>query len=151
MLLSGLLKLTGPGPGKIKIADSASLCGKARCIEVACEVYLHVKGWSLARVTHIDVECPEMNSILKPGEGVYVRAAFRNCTLRIFLRRRIYLPSLGIVVNEIRVRSDLFSTLENRSSWAYLGGKVGGVFVGFRKEIITELEKVAKSMGVEPR
>ena len=51
--------MSGPGPGK-------KLIGKAN-------VYIHEKGKSGASVTHIDIELPELNDILKPGEGTYVQ------------------------------------------------------------------------------
>ncbi|MBX4212280.1 hypothetical protein KW787_02385 [Candidatus Pacearchaeota archaeon] len=50
--------MSGPGEGKIKL-------GKA-------DVYLHLKGKSGASVTHIDVELPELNKIIKEGENTYV-------------------------------------------------------------------------------
>ncbi len=53
-------KMTGPGYGKKKL-------GKA-------EVYIHEKGKSLARVTHIDIELEELNKIIKPGEATYCQA-----------------------------------------------------------------------------
>ena len=51
--------MSGPGDGK-------KLIGKAN-------VYIHEKGKSGASVTHIDIELPELNDILKPGEGTYVQ------------------------------------------------------------------------------
>ncbi|MBI2630467.1 hypothetical protein HYW76_05180 [Candidatus Pacearchaeota archaeon] len=51
--------MTGPGEGKIKI-------GKA-------DVYIHLKGKSNARVTHVDIELDELNKIIKPGEASYVQ------------------------------------------------------------------------------
>ena len=51
--------MSGPGEGKIKL-------GKA-------DVYLHLKGKSNARVTHIDIELDELNKIIKPGEASYVQ------------------------------------------------------------------------------
>ena len=51
--------MSGPGEGK-------KLIGKA-------DVYIHEKGKSGASVTHIDIELPELNDILKPGEGTYVQ------------------------------------------------------------------------------
>lgn len=51
--------MTGPGEGKIKL-------GKA-------EVYIHEKGKSNARVTHIDIELDELNKIINPGEASYVQ------------------------------------------------------------------------------
>ncbi|RMD65546.1 hypothetical protein D6817_05820 [Candidatus Pacearchaeota archaeon] len=50
--------MSGPGEGKIKI-------GKA-------DVYIHLKGKSRALITHVDVELPELNEIIKPGENTYV-------------------------------------------------------------------------------
>ena len=51
--------MSGPGYGK-------KLLGKA-------DVYIHEKGKSLARVTHIDIELPELNDIIKPNESSYVQ------------------------------------------------------------------------------
>ncbi|MBI2452224.1 hypothetical protein HYV50_04070 [Candidatus Pacearchaeota archaeon] len=50
--------MSGPGEGKIKL-------GKA-------DVYIHLKGKSRATITHIDIELPELNEIIKPGENTYV-------------------------------------------------------------------------------
>jgi hypothetical protein len=50
--------MTGKGEGK-------KLIGKAN-------VYIHEKGKSNARITHIDIELDELNKIIKPGENSYV-------------------------------------------------------------------------------
>jgi hypothetical protein len=52
--------MSGPCEGKI-------LLGKAN-------VYLHEKGKSNARITHIDIELDELNMIIEPGEATYVQA-----------------------------------------------------------------------------
>lgn len=52
--------MSGPGEGKIKL-------GKA-------DVYIHLKGKSRARITHVDIELDELNKIIKPGENSYVGA-----------------------------------------------------------------------------
>ncbi len=57
-ILKEKTKMSGPGQGKIKL-------GKA-------DVYLHVKGKSRARVTHIDIELAELNKIIKDKEASYV-------------------------------------------------------------------------------
>lgn len=51
--------MSGPGEGK-------KFIGKA-------DVYIHEKGKSLARITHIDIELPELNEIIKPKESSYVQ------------------------------------------------------------------------------
>lgn len=76
--------MTGPGEGKI-------LLGKA-------DVYLHVKGKSRARITHIDIELPKLNKIIKPNEASYV------------------------------------------------AGKLGGVFIGLKREMLTRAEGIIKKL-----
>jgi len=49
--------MSGPGEGKIKL-------GKA-------DVYIHLKGKSLARITHVDIELDELNKIIKDKEATY--------------------------------------------------------------------------------
>ena len=49
--------MSGAGEGKIKL-------GKA-------DVYLHVKGKSNARITHVDIELDELNKIIKDREATY--------------------------------------------------------------------------------
>jgi len=51
--------MSGPGEGK-------KLIGKAN-------VYIHEKGKSGATVTHIDIELPELNDIIKPKEATFVQ------------------------------------------------------------------------------
>jgi hypothetical protein len=50
--------MSGPSLGKKKLGTAT--------------VYLHEKGKSGASVTHIDIELPELNDIIKPGENSYV-------------------------------------------------------------------------------
>lgn len=51
--------MSGPGPGKIKLGTA--------------EVYIHLKGYSNARITHIDIELDELNKIIESGEATYVQ------------------------------------------------------------------------------
>jgi len=50
--------MTGKGEGK-------KFIGKA-------DVYIHEKGKSNARITHVDIELDALNKIIKPGENSYV-------------------------------------------------------------------------------
>ena len=52
--------MTGAGEGK-------KLIGRAN-------VYIHEKGKSNARITHVDIELDELNKIMKPKENSYVQA-----------------------------------------------------------------------------
>jgi hypothetical protein len=52
--------MSGAGFGK-------KLIGKAN-------VYVHEKGKSNARITHVDIELDSLNKIILPGEASYVQA-----------------------------------------------------------------------------
>ena len=51
--------MSGEAEGKIKIGEA--------------DVYIHVKGKSNARITHVDIELDELNKIIEPGEASYVQ------------------------------------------------------------------------------
>lgn len=76
--------MSGPGEGKIQLKDA--------------KVYIHVKGKSRARITHIDVEHPLLNKIIKPKEATYA------------------------------------------------AGKIGGFFVGLKKEMLERADRLIKRL-----
>ncbi len=49
--------MSGPGYGKHEIKD--------------VKVYIHEKGKSMARITHIDIESDVLSRIIKPKEATY--------------------------------------------------------------------------------
>ena len=49
--------MTGPAEGKHIVKN--------------VKVYIHEKGKAGARITHIDIESPEIAKIIKPGEATY--------------------------------------------------------------------------------
>ena len=71
--------MSGPGEGKIELKGA--------------KVYIHEKGKGSARITHIDVEHPALNEIIKDKEATYA------------------------------------------------AGKIGGFFIGLKKEMINRAEK----------
>ena len=54
----GCRRMTGPGEGKIELRK--------------IKVYIHEKGKSRARITHIDIE-GDIGKIIKPGEVTFVK------------------------------------------------------------------------------
>ncbi len=50
--------MSGPGEGKKKIKVNA---------------YIHEKGKSMARITHIDIESESISKIIKEGETTFVK------------------------------------------------------------------------------
>lgn len=59
------IKMTGPAEGKIEIKGA--------------KVYIHVKGKSNARITHIDIESPAINKIIKDKEATYCAGKAGGC------------------------------------------------------------------------
>ena len=57
--------MTGPGAGK-KLLRGA-------------KVYIHEKGKSYATVTHLDIEHPDINKIIKPKEATYAAGKHGGC------------------------------------------------------------------------
>ena len=43
------------------------------------KVYIHEKGKAKARITHIDIESPELAKIIKPGEATYCAGKEGGC------------------------------------------------------------------------
>jgi len=74
--------MSGPGIGKYILKGA--------------KVYIHEKGKSLARITHIDIEHPDIEKIIKSKEATYC------------------------------------------------AGKIGGCFIGLKKEMIKRAEKLIK-------
>jgi len=141
--------LTGPGPGKIPIDAVVEIVvgGRNEVLEDAV-VYLHIRGWSRAFVTHLDVESPRLNEVVaRPRQGFYAKWRYLPLGLVVECLR-------GIVPCTLRIRNRSFfdHVLKlGEEGWCFVGGKVGGVFIGFRKEIIVRLEDVARRFwGIEP-
>ena len=65
--------MSGPGEGKIEFKGA--------------RVFIHEKGKSMARITHIDVEHPELNKIIKEKEATY--AAGKNGGFFVGLKKEM--------------------------------------------------------------
>ncbi len=141
--------MTGPGPGKIKLDAKVLIMVGSKEFRVNADTYLHIRGWSRAFVTHLDLESNELNSLIaKPKSGFYARAMYRLRRLRVLAERAIK-PCI-IIIEECNVLPKVFN--EGTTTWVFVGGKVGGVFIGFRREFIRRFETVAKELfGIEPR
>ncbi len=118
--------------GKIPLNGKVWLDGK----EVDAKVFLHVRGYNRARVTHIDIEGEKIKGLIKPRHSVYPEVEWKN---RVEIP--IYDHVLALEIPEISL--DFKGNL-------YVGGKGKGVFLGFHREQIRVLEETAKQRGVPP-
>ena len=150
----GLDEVTGPGPGKIRVnAHVYLIYGSDKIIKLdPCDVYIHVKGYSRARVTHVDVETPRLT--IPNIEGVYAIVYGVKNGFRVILKRYldIMVNNEKIVMKGLIIKWNGPQILSpGQHSYAYLGFKEGGIFIGFRKEVINRLEEFAIKKGIRPR
>jgi len=145
--------LTGPGEGKIPLKAIVELCSRNTCIPIECDLYLHVKGYSLARVTHVDLEADILNVVVKPKSSQYCRYSVSKDHINVYLRNHVYVEELNIIARKIRISCrELIDALgDGTRSWVYVGGKFGGIFLGFKKPQVEKLEHLARKLGVPPR
>jgi len=141
-------RMTGPGPGKILL--NAKVYLEPPHYELRqVEVYLHVRGYSRARVTHLDIEHPSLNVIIPPREGYFLRVYALNGGIRVKLKQvskyaSSYVSEILILCEEI---NRVISPGERTIAW--VGGKEGGIYLGFKKKYVDKLERLAEDMGIE--
>lgn len=135
--------MTGPGPGKIPLEAAVYLSNGEKIELGGAQVYIHVKGYSLARVTHLDIEHEGLDGLLPAGGGRFLSLRGIDGGIEIKLERKSVLIKCGL----------LNSVLESgRKTRTWVGGKEGGIYIGFRKAEVEKLEKIAlERFGIKPR
>ncbi len=135
--------MTGPAPGKIRLHNAKVFVktSSSRTLLENAEVYIHLKGYSRARVTHIDVEHPKLNEIIPVKGGGFYRILWHPRGIEISLSR--LLPGLSIIIED-QILAKLMKPMEK--SWCYVGGKAGGIFIGLKKHLIERLEKLIRDL-----
>jgi hypothetical protein len=53
--------------------------GQGKKLLKGAKVYVHEKGKSMARITHIDIEHSDINKIIKPKEATYAAGKKGGC------------------------------------------------------------------------
>jgi len=139
--------------GKIKLEASTVLMPSAREIDAA--VYIHLKGYARARVSHLDVEKIGLGKVIHRGRGNFLKLKGSEDGLEIVLRenRQIVLDGKGIMVSSIVLSNLLLSNVigKGKSTKAWVGRKYDGIYIGFRKAELQKLEKLAlEKFGIEP-
>ena len=124
--------MTGPGEGKLPL--DAKVCLNAE--ELAnVRVYIHLKGYSRATVTHLDIEHPKLNSIIPPKAKTFSWIVGIENGILIITSKEDKVQILHPLLNKVLQRGEKTRTL--------VGGKFGGIFIGFRKREISKLEEIA--------
>lgn len=149
--------MTATSSGKIKISADVYLKLEEEKIKVDdAAVYLHVKGYMRARVTHIDIEDRIFGKIIHRGRGNMLEIIGIKGGLEI---RPKYPREMGIegsktVVYALVARHPLLNEVlkAGESTITWVGRKYDGIYIGFKETEMKKLEKLAEEIyGVIPR
>ena len=121
--------MTGPGEGKLKIRANVFLEGK----KIDSGVYVHLKGFSMATVTHLDIESPKLN--LMGGRGDFHQI--------IGIDEGLEIPDLKVVISA-PILSDVLKPGDKTRTW--VGQKQDGIYIGFKRKEMLNLETISKAL-----
>ena len=146
--------MTGPGPGKIRLTDAKLylVTDKGRLLLTDGEIYIHLKGYSYARVTHLDLEHPILNELIKPSEGGYYKIFNYDSRIKILAPwyNRVLIDDSEYKVYAVEAEHEYFRNLIRGGYLVtWVGGKSGGIYIGFKKEQIRKLEEIGRIYGYE--
>ncbi len=132
--------MTGPAPGKIEIENAQVYIKEGLRTKVLqdAHIYIHLKGYSYARVTHLDIEHPELNGIIE-GEGGYYRILGIPYGLSIAIDKDRYVVIRHKLLNNILE--------DGESTFTWVGSKIDGIYIGFKKQHIKRLEELASEIS----
>jgi len=129
--------MTGEAYGKLKIKDvKVFLVENDRRKEIPSNVYIHVKGFALARVTHLDIEAKNIEKLIRKEKGDFLSIYGIENGLKIKLNEKTFLEIIHPLMNKI--------LKNNEKTRTWVGKKEDGIYIGFRKEEVRKLEKIAK-------
>jgi hypothetical protein len=111
-------------------------------------VYIHVKGYALARVTHLDIEHEILEKIILPKRGEFLSLHGIENGIEIVLGKvkEIEFKGRKMEVEKIEILHPFLAEVlgKNEKTRTWVGGKLGGIYIGFRKEQMEKLEAIAK-------
>jgi len=139
--------------GKFRLDASTILMPCER--KVDAKVYIHLKGYARARVSHVDVEKMGLGKVIRRGRGNFLELrGVENC-LEVVLRekRQIVLDGEEVAVSSIVIVCPLLNEIieKEKSTRAWVGRKYDGIYIGFRRAELERLEKLAlEKFGIKP-
>jgi len=145
------------GPGKVEIGADVYLVLRDRKVKVDdAAVYVHVKGYMRARVTHIDIEDRILGKIIHRGRGNMLKITGIKGGIEVEPKKPTEMEIGGsrTVVYCLEVHHPVLNeVLEiGESTVTWVGRKYDGIYIGFKEAQMKKLEQAAeKSYGVAPK
>jgi len=139
--------------GKLRLNASTILMPGER--KVDAEVYIHLKGYARARVSHLDIEKMGLGKVIRRGRGNFLEIRGVENGLEVILREKcqIILDGEELAVSSIVVNYPLLNEIieKEKSTKAWVGRKYDGIYIGFRKAELERLENLAlEKFGIKP-
>lgn len=140
--------MTGPAAGKFPLKARIFLLSgdKRKRVEDAM-VYVHLRGYARARVTHLDIEHRALGKLIHRGTGNFldVEGIKGGTIIRPKIERQIELLGKEMAVQGLAVLSPLLNEVlkEGETTRTWVGRKFDGIYIGFRRNEIAKLEGLA--------
>lgn len=123
--------MTGPAEGKLPLDAQVYLNEEE--LDNA-HVYVHLKGYARATVTHLDIEHPDLTGLFPPKTRTFIWLIGIEDGILIRTEKNDKIKVICPLLNRVLHRGEKTKTC--------VGGKYNGLFIGFRKRELTKLEKI---------
>ena len=127
--------MTGPAEGKLPLDAQVYLNDEE--LDNA-QVYVHLKGYARATVTHLDIEHPELADLIPPKMRIFIWIIGIENGILIRTEKGDTVKILQPLLNNVLHRGAKTKTC--------VGGKFNGIFIGFRKRELSKLEQIAENL-----
>jgi hypothetical protein len=123
--------MTGPVEGKVALYAEVYLNDEE--LQNA-HVYVHRKGYARATVTHLDIEHPALVDLIPPKVRTFIGIMGIENGMLMRTEKGDKVKVICPVLNNVLPQGKKTKTC--------VGGKFGGLFVGFRKRELNKLEVI---------
>lgn len=127
--------MTGPAEGKLPLVANVYLNEEELH---NAHVYVHLKGYARATVTHLDIEHPSLSGLIPPKVRTFIWIVGIEDGILIRTEKGDRVKALCPLLTEVLLKGEKTKTC--------VGGKFNGLFIGFRKRELTKLEAIAETL-----
>ncbi|MEA2074820.1 MAG: hypothetical protein U9O85_03685 [Euryarchaeota archaeon] len=132
--------MTSPAEGKLPLVANVYL-NEAELHNA--HVYVHLKGYARATVTHLDVEHPSLSGLIPPKVRTFIWIVGIEDGILIRTEKGDRVKVIQPLLNKVLPQGEKTKTC--------VGGKFNGLFIGFRKRELVKLEAIAEKLLSEQR
>ena len=127
--------MTAPAEGKLPL-DAHVYLNEEELDDA--HVYIHLKGYYRATVTHLDIEHPGLIGLIPPKTRTFIWLIGIEDGILIRTEKNDKIKVINPQLNRVLYRGGKTKTC--------VGGKFNGLFIGFRKRELTTLEALAENL-----